>query len=87
MSLELQKIGKEALDALSIAAKERHPIACLEQLGVNQRLINLLCINGINDINDLLHKSKDELLKLNNFGSRQLQILFEAMSKYHLIED
>jgi hypothetical protein len=30
---------------------------------------------------------KESLLKFQNFGPRQLQMLFEAMSKYHLVEN
>lgn len=85
--MKLAKISAEAAKALSTAAGEKHPISILEQLGVSQRLINLLQKNKINNIEDLLYKSKDELLGLQNFGTKQLEILFEAMSKYHLIED
>jgi DNA-directed RNA polymerase alpha subunit len=85
--MKLSEINKEALRAISIAVKEKHPVSILEQLGVNQRLINLLNSNGIQDMSDLLHKSKDDLLNLQNFGTKQLQILFQAISKYHTIEE
>lgn len=87
MKIELAQIGEDAAKAITIAVNERHPISMLEQLGVSQRLINLLHSNGVNDMSDLLHKSKDELLHFQNFGVRQLQILFEAISKYNMIED
>jgi len=87
MEIKLAKISEEAAKAIAIAAKEKHPVSILEQLGVSQRLINLLHSNGIDNMHDLLHKSKEELLLFQNFGTRQLQILFEAISKYHLIED
>lgn len=87
MKIKTPAITAEAMKSISIAVDERHPISCLEQLGVSQRLINLLQSNGINDMHDLLHKSKNELLKIQNLGVRQLEVLFEAISKYNLIED
>lgn len=75
------------MKSISIAVDEKHPISVLEQLGVSQRMINLLQANGINDMHDLMYKSREDLLKMQNFGTRQLQILFEAISKFNLIED
>jgi DNA-directed RNA polymerase alpha subunit len=85
--MKLAEISKEANDAMRIAALERHPVSNLEQIGISQRMINLLQSNGINDMFELLNTKKEDLLKLQNFGPRQLQILFEAMSKYHLVEN
>jgi DNA-directed RNA polymerase alpha subunit len=85
--MKLAEISKEADEALRIAALERHPVSNLEQIGISQRVINLLQSNGINDMLDLLSIKKESLLKFQNFGPRQLQMLFEAMSKYHLVEN
>jgi DNA-directed RNA polymerase alpha subunit len=85
--MKLAEISKEADEALRIAAIERHPVSNLEQIGISQRVINLLQSNGINDMLDLLSIKKESLLKFQNFGPRQLQMLFEAMSKYHLVEN
>jgi len=87
MKYTLATIPNEATRALRESAADRHPVSNLEQLGVSQRLINLLQMNRINEMEDLLLKSKKELLALNNFGERQLQILFEALSKYHLVDN
>jgi DNA-directed RNA polymerase alpha subunit len=87
MKYTLATIPNEALKSLRESAADRHPVSNLEQLGVSQRLINLLQMNGINEMQDLLLKSKEELLALSNFGERQLQILFEALSKYHFVEN
>ena len=73
--------------AISVAVNERHPISNLEELGVGQRMINLLQTNGVNDMNDLMHKEKDQLLKMQNFGQKQLHLLFDALSKYHSLSD
>jgi DNA-directed RNA polymerase alpha subunit len=85
--MKLAEISKEADEALRVAALEKHPVSNLEQIGISQRVINLLQTNGINDMLDLLSTKKDDLLKLQNFGPRQLQMLFEAISKYHLVEN
>lgn len=84
---DLAEIKGEAHEALKSAVEQRHPISNLEQLGVGQRLINLFQSNDINDMRDLMFKSRQELLSLANFGQRQLEILFVALSKYHYVED
>lgn len=83
----LPQISEEANLAIKKAVDETHPVSNLEQLGVGQRLINLLHSNRIFDMKDLVFKTKEDLLKMNNFGQRQLYVLFEALSKYHLIEN
>lgn len=80
------KISDLALKALNTAVDEGHSITNLEQLGLNQRLINLLESNGIDEIKDLLYKTKEELLKISNFGEKNLNKIFEALSKYHTIQ-
>jgi DNA-directed RNA polymerase alpha subunit len=84
---ELAEIREEALAALKVASNERHAISNLEQLGIGQRLINLFQSNGINDMRDLLLRKKEDLMSMNNFGNRQMEVLFSALSKYHYVED
>jgi DNA-directed RNA polymerase alpha subunit len=79
-------ISDQAMKALNKAVDEGHSINNLEQLGLNQRLINLLESNGIGEIKDLLYKNKEDLLKINNFGEKNLKKIFEALSKYHTIQ-
>lgn len=81
----MKQISNEALKALNTAVDEGHSISCLEQLGLTQRLINLLEMNGITEIKDLLYKTKQDLLKISNFGEKNLNLIFDALSKYHLI--
>jgi DNA-directed RNA polymerase alpha subunit len=83
----MSKIPKIAEKALRHAAAGRHPVSNLEQLGINQRLINLLETNGMEDMFQLLSKNKDELLAIPNFGQKQLDILLESFSRYHLVEN
>lgn len=82
----LPSIVGEAELAIKIAVEEKHPISNLEQLGVGQRLINLLHSNQIFDMEDLMFKTKQDLMKITNFGERQLYVLFESLSKYHTIQ-
>lgn len=84
-SIALPKIPPEALLAIEIGVQQKHSISNLERLGIKQRLINLLESNGINDLNKLLHVTKEDLLKLPNFGEKQLQMLFEGLSNYHTL--
>jgi DNA-directed RNA polymerase alpha subunit len=84
-SIDLPKISQEALLAIEIGVRQKHSISNLERLGIKQRLINLLESNGINDLNKLLHVKKEDLLKLPNFGEKQLQMLFEGLSNYHTL--
>ena len=83
----MTQIGQEAAKALELAAKRGDPVSNLEQFVVGQRIINILHENRVYDMEDLLGKRKEELLAMNNFGQRQLDILFSALSKYHLVED
>lgn len=82
----LPEIGKEALKAIRVGVEEQHPICCMEQLGVGQRLINLLEGEGITTLDSLMQKRKEELLKFKNFGDKQLQTLFTALARYHMLE-
>lgn len=84
----IKKIAKlpspkgKALEALVNGVAQRHSISNLEQLGVSQRLINLLESQDINNLEDLLLKRKEDLLSIPNFGEKQLFVLFNALSKY-----
>lgn len=83
----MTQIGQEAAKALDTASKRGDPISNLEQVGISQRIINILHENRVYDMEDLLGKRKEDLLAMNNFGQRQLDILFSALAKYHLVED
>lgn len=80
------KISEQTLKALNKAVDEGHSITNLEQLGLNQRIINLLESNNISEIKDLLYKTKKDLLNIANFGEKNLNKIFDALSKYHTIE-
>lgn len=79
---KLPKIGKEAMRAIQEGVAANHPVAFLEQLGIGQRLINLLETQGISTLGDLMRRKKEDLLEFPNFGEKQLVVLFTALSKY-----
>lgn len=85
--MKLAKIPPKAKIALVSAVDDHHPVSNLEQLGVSQRLINLLQSNGINEMSELMNKRAEYLMGLQNFGEKQLGVLFEALSKYDSVDN
>lgn len=84
--MNLPKICDAALEAIQVGVEQCHPISNLEQLGVTQRLINLLESNGIVKLGDLMYTRKEELLKFRNLGEKQLELIFNALDKYHRLD-
>lgn len=84
---KLPEIGQKAQQAIAVGVREGHHVSRLEELGVSQRLLNLFEEHGIEDLGDLMKLNKTDLLSFTNFGEKQLLILFEALSKYHLLDD
>jgi DNA-directed RNA polymerase alpha subunit len=85
--MKLPEVGPEAQVAIRRGVDRKDPISNLEQLGIGQRMINLFQLNRINHMGELMNARREELLKMNNFGERQLHKLFAALSNYHLLED
>lgn len=83
---KLAKITPKALDAIKKGVEENHSVSNLEQLGISQRLINLLESNKISNIKELMFIKKEDLVSIPNFGEKQLSVLFEALSNYHLLQ-
>lgn len=82
----LPEISSCALLAIKKGVEEKHSISNLENLGISQRLINLLEQNEICDLEKLMSLKKEDLLSISNFGEKQLYILFNALSKYNELE-
>jgi DNA-directed RNA polymerase alpha subunit len=87
VSDKLPTISIEALAAIKKGVEEKHSISNLENLGVKQRLINLLESHKISNLEQLMFHKKETLLSIPNFGKRQLFVLFEALSKYNELEN
>jgi DNA-directed RNA polymerase alpha subunit len=83
---KLPAIPAEAIAAIKKGVEEKHSVSNLEQLGINQRLINLLESHGIRNLEQLMTHRKENLLNIPNFGERQLVTLFQALSKYNELE-
>lgn len=85
--MNIAQISDRTISALYSAVSEKHSVSNLEQVGVSQRLINLLQSNGINSMEELLNKKREDLMGFQNFGAKQMDILMAAISKYHLVDD
>lgn len=83
--MKLPEISEKARFALADAAKRKDPVSNLEELGIGQRMINVFNENGIQNISDLINRKQEDLLRMPNFGERQLYKLFVALSNYHLL--
>lgn len=83
---ELPEISSDSLVAIKKGVEDKHNISNLENLGASQRLINLLENNGIENLEQLMLKKKEELLSIPNFGEKQLFVLFNSLSKYHELD-
>jgi DNA-directed RNA polymerase alpha subunit len=81
------QISEETITALSLAVAEKHSVSNLEQVGVSQRLINLLQASGINSMEDLLNKERSELMKIQHFGAKQMDAVLRAIFMYHTVAD
>lgn len=81
------EISAEAMEAICTAADEKHSVFCLEQLGVPQRVINLLYDSGIRNMCELMSKSPEQLMAVQNFGRAHMDSIMRALSRYHKIED
>lgn len=77
----------KAREAIVEAVRQKHPVSNLEQVGIGQRMINLLHENKIYDMEDLMNKRKEDLLSIPNFGKTQLAKLMSALSMYDSVED
>jgi len=78
----LPSISEKSLDALRIGVSEHHHISHLSELGVSQKVINILDSEGVFSLESLLKKTKEELLSIPNFGEKQLSVLFKALGNY-----
>lgn len=81
------KISKKSMAAINEAVDEGHSIFCLEQLGVSQRVINLLYDNEIRSVADLVNNLPEQLMSIPNFGEANLRSVIQALSNYDKIED
>ena len=81
------QISEDTRTALLLAVAEKHSVSNLEQVGVSQRLINLLQASGINSMEDLLNKERSELMKIQHFGAKQMDAVLRAISMYHTVSD
>lgn len=86
--MNLPNISLDSLNALKKGVDEKHHVSCLNELGVSQKVINILDSVGVSSLEQLLKCKKEELLSIPNFGEKQMFVLFEALSNYqNLVEN
>ncbi|MFO8009738.1 MAG: DNA-directed RNA polymerase subunit alpha [Dehalococcoidia bacterium] len=87
----LANFGKPSKQMLPVEEEMQYPSSQkdeipLEQLGLSSRTLNALRRGGINSVNSLLDKSKDELLGLKNFGIKSWREVQEKLIESGFIE-
>lgn len=51
------------------------------EIGLSVRTTNCLEERGIFTVNDLLHRTRDDLLSISNFGEKTLEEVYQALEK------
>ena len=51
------------------------------EIGLSVRTTNCLEEKGIFTVNDLLHRSRDDLLSISNFGEKTLEEVYKSLEK------
>ncbi len=51
----------------------------MAEIGLSVRTINCLEERGIFMVNDLLHRTRDDLLAISNFGEKTLEEVYQAL--------
>lgn len=51
------------------------------EIGLSVRTTNCLEEKGIFTVDDLLHRSRDDLLSISNFGEKTLEEVYKALEK------
>lgn len=89
----IHEVCPEAKDAIARAVQQESPISDLEALGLNSRSISQLNDAGIITMGELMSKSPEQLLllvrsgkKKYSFGEGSLKQLFNALARYHELE-
>jgi len=85
MNSELSEI---ALNAIWEGVKRNDPVAELSYVGLPQRIINTLETERLKIVflRELLSVTSDDLLQLPNMGEKQVDEVYSALNKYHLIK-
>ena len=86
--MELALIPDVATQAIARGIEQGDYIVDLMLLDFSQRNVNILEQQGnIQTIEQLCHAKKEDLLELKNFGYKALEQLFEALARYHELDE
>ena len=83
------EILREAQIAIAQGVRQGDAVAELEYLGLPVRTINMLENSRfqITSLEDLVTRSRDELLEIPNFGKNGLHELLKCLSRYDQLDD
>jgi DNA-directed RNA polymerase alpha subunit len=58
----------------------------LSKIGIPVRIVNALNGEGVEIVEDLLYRTKEELLEIENFGEKSLAVVLRAIRNLNLEE-
>jgi DNA-directed RNA polymerase alpha subunit len=79
----MMPFSEKTLTALGIAVRDEEPIADLEFIGVSPRTLSILQKNGINTMDQLMHKTQEELHEIKSISTRSVSQLMTCLQNYH----
>ncbi|MGE0610403.1 MAG: DNA-directed RNA polymerase subunit alpha C-terminal domain-containing protein [Pirellulales bacterium] len=74
----MTRIPLSLVDAQNRTMKSRLEMSTAE-IGLTVRTTNCLEEKGIFTVNDLLHRTRDDLLSISNFGEKTLEEVYKAL--------
>ncbi len=74
----MTRIPLSLVDAQNKTMKSRLEMSTAE-IGLTVRTTNCLEEKGIFTVNDLLHRTRDDLLSISNFGEKTLEEVYKAL--------
>jgi len=81
------EIPKEAMEALSEAARDKLPVADLEFLGASSRALSLLDDAGIVSMDQLLAKDREQLSEIPSLGKKSIDGIIGTLCIYHKLDE
>ncbi len=81
-SLGLETIDGAELSGIAASIPPEHYNLTIERLDLSARTLNCLKRSRINKVGELLEMTRDELLKIKNFGEKSLDELYERLREH-----
>jgi DNA-directed RNA polymerase subunit alpha len=74
----MTRVRLSQIDQEAKSLKEKLEMSTAE-IGLSVRTTNCLEERGIFTVNDLLHRTRDDLLSISNFGEKTLEEVYKAL--------